>query len=392
MSNFNRIGRLAVEGWSPRSVEQARELLIDGLRRLPVRVEYLVAPGGYVNLLKDLGEIGAGWHSLEKSLEHFRADAARVCKQVTSRLPASMRDMARYFSFGLDVRDVHLKGVKHAELVAVADLQSGEMLLLTGKTYPTACQEKTLVREAEWESHLWLAPNGDRVLVLGCHDLNVYNNRALSNASKDRSGCRYKTISDGRAAFKKFKPTHILHHPHATDIANTWRGAWSGVMEIHPKLEQGVSGIGHPTLRSREPDDIEVVLAATQTPRCTSADVVVQGNAKSFGRQSDAVPEDLNTAISVADAKRQRDKDMATYERGLAEWKYYEKYGKQLKLGARKTKPSPPGGPHQGIRATPENTCPPVTPSRGLALGHTLAAGAVGIVIGAGVAYAARRV
>lgn len=343
-------------------MSQGQDMLTTGIRALPQPVEYLVAPGGYLTVLDPIvGRLPSGWASKPEALDQFRPIVTRVVRELASAVPKSLRDMARYFSLGIDVRDTDPHGWNHAELVAVVELSTGDLLLLTAKTYPTEDQTRTLIRAVDWETHLWRPGNGDRVLVLGCHDLNVYNNRALTNAAKDREGFKFRALSEGREVFLRFDPTHILHHPHATDIANTWRGAWAGVKALHPKLKQGVSGIGHPLLMSRENDDIEVVLAATEVPQCSSLDVIVVGNATSRGRQADVIPAGLDRKIRSSEMEEEERKELALYKKGVEEYLFFAKEGKKLHPRARTTMPAPPSKAHKRAKATTSNSCPSST-------------------------------
>ena len=40
-----------------------------------------------------------------------------------------------------------------------------------------------------------------------------------------------------------FKPTIILHHPHTTDNAATWRASWNALARRHPTLRAWASGV-----------------------------------------------------------------------------------------------------------------------------------------------------
>ncbi|MCC6752077.1 MAG: GNAT family N-acetyltransferase [Deltaproteobacteria bacterium] len=350
------IGRLVVEGWSARSVEQGAAWLRAALEGLPVGVTYLVAPGGFLTVSASLRGVPAGWASRVGEIGRFRQIAEGVVEDL---LRAAPRGQARFFSFGLDVRDPN--SPEHVELVVVADLDSRRIAHLTAKTYPTADQENTLVREVDWRAHLWEPGNGDRVLVLGCHDLNVFNNRGLKAAAKGGSGAaRHRTLVDGREVFVGFDPTHVLHHPHGTDVAGTWRVAWSGASQLLPHLVQGVSGIAHPRFRGRPNDDLAVVLAATQVPPCASVDLVVLGNDRAVGQQADAIPLDLDAPADPRETARLKEQAQATYERGMREWRHYERTGERLHPRARTTKPQRPSvrSARKGLKATPKNSCP----------------------------------
>ena len=65
-------------------------------------------------------------------------------------------------------------------MVAVIDTETGSIIRWTGKSYPMGrVQEQTLVH-APLESHL-LTFNGAPMLILGCHDLNLFSERARAS-------------------------------------------------------------------------------------------------------------------------------------------------------------------------------------------------------------------
>ena len=106
---------------------------------------------------------------------------------------------------------------------------------MTGKSYPTASQVGSLARLTRLRTHLPLLPNGDRVLLLGCFDLALFNNRVSSRVS--RSYWRYWAIRRMRGLAARFPPNVVLQHPHETDSPDTWRGGWRCI-------QQNVGSIG----------------------------------------------------------------------------------------------------------------------------------------------------
>lgn len=270
------LGRLLVDGWSPRSTAEAADMLRRTLDHLPEPVRYLVAPGGFVT---ELIEPGTYNPEDEEPHESFRGRVEQIVDEVVSDLRGD-RQLATYFSFGIDFRTVG--GGKYAELVAVVDLKDRKLVHLTGKSYPTQDEIPLLLRVADLESHLFHEPlSGDVVLVLGCHDLNLFNARGEANAKKGKlgeDGLKSTLINKARKVFQG--ATIVLHHPHYTDIANTWVGGWSGIRKALPTLKAGVSGIARPCLGTRANDSLEVIAEATQFPPCTSVDVVAVSHAE----------------------------------------------------------------------------------------------------------------
>jgi hypothetical protein len=119
----------------------------------------------------------------------------------------------------------------HPELVYVVNLKNGE-IHFTGKSYPTLGQERGLLRIADLDSH-FVKMNGATAIVLGCHDLTIFNHRSDSVVKrKERVTVKeqFKSLCDAR------KPSIVLHHPHTSVKVGTWRGAWSGIRERVPTV------------------------------------------------------------------------------------------------------------------------------------------------------------
>ena len=63
-------------------------------------------------------------------------------------------------------------------------------------------------------------------MVLGCHDLTIFNPRAQAVAK----GWRSRVNREFRRIAKERKPRIVLHHPHTTIKATTWLHAWYGLL------------------------------------------------------------------------------------------------------------------------------------------------------------------
>lgn len=185
--------RIVVEGCpSVRSektnVRQASDMLLRAFTddRWPGKAMFAVTPGGFVVTPFPVRWKGArGWASRPGDFQALVEDAEKAVGEVlTPRVLDAARGRAAYLTLGVDLNDRNGKRKMdrksrgtHAELVAIVDLECGKPVRWTGKSYPVDWQERTLVQESKLESHLIECGN-ERVLVLGCHDLNMFGARA----------------------------------------------------------------------------------------------------------------------------------------------------------------------------------------------------------------------
>jgi len=84
---------------------------------------------------------------------------------------------------------------------------------------------------------------GERVLILGCHDLNMFSARAIANQRPD--GARRQRCDLMAGLVRHFKPTVVLQHPHSTDTPNIWRMPWACLARDYPSVRCYASGIGY---------------------------------------------------------------------------------------------------------------------------------------------------
>ena len=198
---------------------------------------------------------------------------------LTPRVLDAARGRADFLTLGVDLNDRSGKRKMdrksrgtHAELVAIVDVERGEPVWWTGKSYPVSWQERSLVQEADLESHLFHY-RSERVLVLGCHDLNMFSERARS-AMKSGSH-RHVRSKRMRKLTRDFRPTMILHHPHSTDSPRIWLTAWSGARAFLPRGSGGehvwASGIAHYNGGGKRRGKLHDVRRAT---RCCGEQVV----------------------------------------------------------------------------------------------------------------------
>lgn len=174
-------------------------------------------------------------------VNHLIARASRVCDQLLDESTVrSIRSVCDYLTLGVDsskplVSTTHnLIAERHVELVCLVDLRTGARHW-TGKFYPTSSQAGTIIRLPDLKSHFVDLDCG-RAMVLGCHDMTVFNPRSQANAGGWR-----KRVSEGfRALAKETAPLFVLHHPHTAVKSRTWCQAWSGLYRELPSVKHCV--------------------------------------------------------------------------------------------------------------------------------------------------------
>ena len=116
--------------------------------------------------------------------------------------------------------------------------------------------------------------DGKRVLVLGCHDLNMFSPRGWK--SQKIGGERRTRCENMRRIARKFKPTTVIQHAHQSDSYRIWLAAWSGLRTQLPTVQQGVTGFAYFPLGEEERQDLPTVLERTKFgPQIE--DVIVKG-------------------------------------------------------------------------------------------------------------------
>ena len=240
-----------------RNVPQARSMLLRAFEsnRWPGSAMFALTPGGFiVTPFPSPWKGGCGWESGTDDFQLLVEHATEVVREVlTPVVLSAAMGRTQFLTLGVDLNDGSGKlkmdrksRGPHAELVAIVDVEKGEAVQWTGKSYPTSWQEDTLVQEVNLDSHL-LECGTERVLVLGCHDLNMFSGRAWANMTLgSRRHARSKKMRD---LTSDFEPTMILHHPHSTDSPRIWQTAWSGARDFLPESDSPrhvwASGIGY---------------------------------------------------------------------------------------------------------------------------------------------------
>lgn len=261
-----RLGRCPI---SP-NFDLARKMLeraVDDRRWPATRVLFAVTPGGFIQgRMPEYGGLRS-WATRPADFRSLIPTAEEaVCQVISADILTRLATRSRFLTLGVDlVAEGQSKtgggSGTRAELVGVVDLDQGAVIRWTGKSYPRPRQEeRVLVQEPCLESHL-LCVAGQRVLLLGCHDLNMFQGRAQHNAKNARKK-RWEKMLD---LARRFNPTMVLHHPHQTDSPTTWQQGWIGLRKCLGFDGPYASGISYfpYSLKARHP--LEAVLQATKS-------------------------------------------------------------------------------------------------------------------------------
>jgi len=195
-------------------------------------VEFIVTAGGFVefdwNKSITKKDIGDPINPNPKTVQTLTSQAQTHLEKILSKndYVKKFAKFSRYMTFGVDSYSSKSPKESHVEFVFVVDLQKNK-LYHTGKTYPTTAQANGLVRIADMNSH-FLKLDKKSVMILGCHDLTMFNNRAKATAKNWRKGI----LEDFRKITYLKKPNIVLQHPHSAIKAGSWRNGWSGLREV----------------------------------------------------------------------------------------------------------------------------------------------------------------
>ena len=210
------------------------------------RFEFILTPGGFlhfnfrVNSNKSLEEIE------RTKISFLQKEANKIIITFFNSLEKStfqqLKEVADYFTIGIDGQDTNHGSTRHVELVAIYDLKKEKVIKWTGKFYPNDSQKRDLIKINNLKSH-FIQLNNQNILVLGCHDLSVYNPRGQANANLN--GWKKKLANRFKKLIREFEPDIIMQHPHTTDTPNIWNTSWKALERDLPTVKHFASGINY---------------------------------------------------------------------------------------------------------------------------------------------------
>ena len=240
------LARLIIASEWNGGIESAKAILGEFCGNWPKnkKVDCVITCGGFAefdwpeNII--LSDIGDNINPNKRAVnELFKEAKKNILDLLCGGMARKLSEITRYITFGIDsLKDEistttnHIRRL-HVELICLVDLKSGRFYW-TGKSYPTNGQEKGLVRIVDLKKHFLNLEGIGKVMILGCHDLTLFNNRKMNGTGAWRAGLK----SEFRALSKKEKPSLVLHHPHTTVTTRTWCHGWSGLQKILPSVKQ----------------------------------------------------------------------------------------------------------------------------------------------------------
>ncbi|GAB5543170.1 MAG: hypothetical protein SangKO_029300 [Sandaracinaceae bacterium] len=271
-----QVTRLVVRGPEAWTSDRAERLLLSALERAQHHqgLSILQTPGGFLRAPWPAGWAGrTGWKSRPKDVQPLIDSAAATVQNTVTRqvLAAARRQGVDFITLGVDLFPHSHSGSRvHGELVAVLNASDGRVVGWTGKSYPTAYQERHLVQVEDLSTHL-MNLGGVQTLVLGCHDLNMFS--ARGRATQREGGHRHRRSTAMRELVRESPPQMVLHHPHTVDTPRIWSTAWSGLRKAIPTADVWASGVWFHDWRDGPRGTLDTALSGTASDGV--ADVVL---------------------------------------------------------------------------------------------------------------------
>lgn len=198
-----------------------------------VRASVLLAPGGFLSFpwphRITRSELPDRFEPPLSILKELRTAARDMYAKCIEPLSSELAERTDVLSMGVDAFSDHDElGV---ELIVSRGSGTGREFW-SGKVYPTVSQQASLVRYTDIPSH-FATIAGLRTLILGCHDLKIFDPRAQAVAGQRRQRIMRSFIAEA----KRFCPEQVLQHPHSTDSPAIWRNAWKHLLRTLPTVQ-----------------------------------------------------------------------------------------------------------------------------------------------------------
>lgn len=228
------------------------------------RYEFVLTPGGIIDF--EIPQDIVNFKEENLNEDHIASLIQEYANRIVDDLFKSLKgEPLRLFKETADYLTLGIDGFspvsKHLiEMVAVCDVKSEQVIRWTGKFYPTESQKNDLIKINDLESH-FIELNQQKVVILGCHDLNVFNPRGQANANIN--GWKRQVADRFKVMCRAFEPDIILQHPHTTDTPRIWSNAWAAVERELPSVKHYASGINYSNRGAPPRADLDDVLFGT---------------------------------------------------------------------------------------------------------------------------------
>ena len=197
------------------------------------KVDFIITCGGFLQFPWDKKitkkQIGSAENQNPEIFEMLAKQGEKHLKKILEQnnFIEKLANISKFVTFGVDSGSG--PRAPHVELIFLVDLEKKKYYHI-GKFYPTSSpsQKQGLVRFTDLKS-CFLKLGKEKVMLLGCHDLNAFNPRP----GRKRTGpWRLKIKDEIQELTKSESPTIILQHPHSTITDATWRNGWGKIKKI----------------------------------------------------------------------------------------------------------------------------------------------------------------
>lgn len=229
------VGRLVLADDAARSKDESIDLLllaVEAIRDDGVGLRYLTTPAGFHRAPLPSSWSGlAGWRTRAADFDHMVPHVAKIAGALVHDAGA-VGGPVRYLSLGIDLKA--LNGKEHVECSVLYDTRLGQVVGVTGKSYPTVGQQDHLIRNTVPSSHI-VSLADDQTATLVCHDLSMFHPRARAV----RRGLRSRIGDELEDAITGSQPTIALHQAHTVESPKTWVIAWNSFQSANRSSLRG---------------------------------------------------------------------------------------------------------------------------------------------------------
>jgi hypothetical protein len=259
-------------------VQTVRKLLNEVCKKWPKdkKVKFTITCGGFIqfNWPKNISrkDIGDNKNPNSKAIDSLVEEAKKCVGNILdNNFCEKLRELTDYITLGVDSYKEKVSITRnyisqlHVELIFLVDLKANKFYW-TGKSYPTPNQQHGLVRIPDLRTHFFELDDVGKVMILGCHDLTIFNPRSDVVAS----GWRKDLKEEFKCIVKKEDPIIALHHPHTTNCINVWTPAWNNLTKMISSIEKYASAGRWPHTKHHSYKEGE----RKDKPHCTLEDVL----------------------------------------------------------------------------------------------------------------------
>ena len=256
-----KIGRIILDRFKAEKPDIAKTILKNILKKWPkdVCVDYLLTPGGFISIWFDWD--GMLSDALEKEIFSRLKDSGKTFADYLfdKKSLEKLQTKTRFVFAGIDVSCVGSSNKEAAsEFIFFKNVKS-HVWDITGKSYPTMRQQNHIIKFDPLDSH-FIEVDNEKIMILGCHDLNLFNPRTI----KEVLGWRREIVEKFGKLAAIEKPTIVLQHPHTSDTPGTWRNTWINLKKLLPTVRE-FAGSGAYYRDDGERGSLEDCLAITAT-------------------------------------------------------------------------------------------------------------------------------